>query len=410
MKKTFVLSIVLVLAVMLTSLPMIGCDSKLVPFVPSQADQKTLKDLPSDFQIQSQAWQKLQQYYVDSKQLDPTKISQGAVRGMVAAVGDPYTDYYSPEELKSTMIQLTGKFQGIGATIEKKNNYIVIVAPIPDSPADKAGLKTGDIILKIDGLSTEGMNSDVASQKIRGTSGTKVTLSIAREGNKEPFDVTITRDDIKMVSIKSEMHGQVAYIRIQQFISPTSDDFNAALTKVLASGAKGVILDLRDNPGGILEQAIDVASQFLVRGIVVKVVDKNGTESVLKVKSGGLATDLPVVVLINGGSASASEIVAGALQDNERAKLAGIKSFGKASVQQVVTLDDGSGIKITTAHYYTPNGVLISGKGLTPDYPTDLLGDNLTKWADGYVNNLIAGQPVEAPPAPAPKADATAAQ
>ncbi|MGD0856125.1 MAG: S41 family peptidase [Dehalococcoidia bacterium] len=399
MKKTFILSIVMTLAVLATSLPMIGCESK---FIPSAADQKTLQNLPTQFQIQSQAWQKLQEYYVDSKQLDPAKISQGAVRGMVEAVGDPYTDYYTPQEYQSTMIQLTGVFQGIGATIEKKNNYIVIVAPIPDSPAEKAGLKTGDIILKIDGTSTEGMNSDVASSKIRGDSGTKVTLSIGREGTKEPFDVVITRGEIKMDSVKSEMFGQVAYIKIQQFILPTTDDFKAAITKALADGAKGVILDLRDNPGGILTQAVEVASQFLVRGIVVKVVDKNGTESVQKVISGGMAPDLPIVVLINGGSASASEIVAGALQDNDRAKLAGIKSFGKASVQNIVKLDDGSAIKITTAHYYTPNGTLISGKGLTPDYPTDLLGDNLTKWAEGYVNNMIAGQPVVAPPAPAP--------
>jgi len=403
MKKTFILSFLLTVAVLMTSLPMIGCDSK---FIPSEADKKTLQNLPSQFQIESQAWQKLQEYYVDQKQLDANKISQGAVRGMVQAVGDPYTDYYTPQEYQSTMIQLTGVFQGIGATIEKKNNYIVIVAPMSDSPAEKAGLKTGDIILKIDGQSTEGMNSDVASQKIRGTAGTRVTLTIGREGQREPFEVTLTRQEIKMDSVKTEMRGQVAYIKIQQFILPTTDDFKAALTKDLGNGAKGVILDLRDNPGGILTQAIDVASQFLTRGIVVKVVDKNGTESVQKVKSGGLATDLPIIVLINGGSASASEIVAGALQDNERAKLAGIKSYGKASVQNIVKLDDGSAMKITTAHYYTPNGKLITGTGLAPDYPTDLLGDNLTKWAEGYLNDTIAGTPIVAPPAPATAAAA----
>jgi len=399
MKKTLVLSIVLSLAIVMTSLPMMGCDSK---FVINEADKKTLQNLPSQFQIQAQAWQKLQEYYVDSKALDPTKISQGAVRGMVEGVGDPYTDYYTPQEFQSTMIQLTGVFTGIGATIEKKNNYIIIVAPISDSPAEKAGLKPGDYILKINGESTENMNSDVASQKIRGQSGTTVTLSIGREGVKEPFDVTLTRQEIKMDSVKLEMRGDVAYIKIAQFITPTGDDFRAALNKALSSGAKGIILDLRNNPGGILTQAVDVSSQFLTRGIVVKVVDKNGTESVQRVQAGGVATDIPLIVLINAGSASASEIVAGALHDNERAKLAGIKSFGKASVQNIVKLDDGSAMKITTAHYYTPNGTLISGKGLTPDYPTDLLGDNLTIWAQGYLDHVIAGEPVVAPPAPAP--------
>jgi len=401
MKKNFVLGIVMILAVLVAGLPMMGCDS---PFVPSKADSQMLQDLPADFQIQSQAWQKIQEYYVDQKDLDPKKIAQGAVRGMVQAVGDPYTDYYTPSEYQSTMINLTGVFSGIGATIEKKNNYIVVVAPISDSPAEKAGLKTGDVILKINGESTEGMNSDVAASKIRGTAGTTVKLSIGREGEKEAFDVTITRGEIRMDSVKSEMKGDVAYIKISQFILPTTDDFKAALSKAMANGAKGVILDLRDNPGGILTQAIDISSQFLVRGIVVKIIDKNGTESVQKVKSGGMATNLPVIVLINGGSASASEIVAGALQDNERAKLAGSKSYGKASVQNVVKLDDGSAIKITTAHYYTPNGTLISKKGLTPDYPTSLLGDNLTKWAEGYIDDMVAGKTIEVPPAPLPVA------
>ncbi|MBN1375312.1 MAG: S41 family peptidase [Dehalococcoidia bacterium] len=395
MNKSFVLNIVMMLAVLFTSLPMIGCD---VPFVPSEADKETLKDLPTEFQIQSEAWQKLQQYYVDQDELDPTKISQGAVRGMVQAVGDPYTDYYSPQEYQSTMIGLTGVFQGIGATIEKKSGYIAIVAPIAGSPAEQAGLQTGDLILKVNGESTEGMNADVAAQMIRGPAGTKVTLTIGREGERDTFDVDIVRSEIKMDSVKSDMRGDVAYISISQFILPTKDDFKVALQKALDDGARGLILDLRGNPGGILTQAIDVASQFLIRGIVVKVIDKNGTEAVQKVKAGGIATDLPLIVLINKGSASASEIVAGALRDNERAKLAGEKSYGKASVQNIVKLQDDSAIKITTAHYYTPNGTLISGKGLTPDYPTSLVGDNLTKWAEGYIDAMIAGKPVEVPP------------
>lgn len=409
MKTSHILNIVLVAALLVMSIPLAGCApgtesgilQSLFPaekHVPSETDRKTLQDLPPGFMELSEAYRKLQENYVDKSQLDPAKLAQGALRGMVDAVGDPYTEYYTPENFSSTMIQLTGLYQGIGAYISKKDSNIVIIAPMPGSPAEEAGIKSGDYILKIDGKSTEGMNSDEASQLMRGQAGTKVSLSIGREGLKEPIEIVVTRNEIRVDSVKSEMYGDMAYIKIQQFILPTQSDFEKALRTSLDKGAKGIILDLRDNPGGILTEAIEVASQFLTRGIVVKVVDKNGIETVQKVKAGGVATKVPVIVLVNGGSASASEIVAGALQDNERAKLAGSKTFGKASVQNIVKLQDGSAIKITTAHYYTPNGTLISEKGLTPDYPTDLLGDNLTKWAEGYLSRVIAGQPVEAPP------------
>ena len=401
-KNNLVLSVVLSIAVILMAMPLAGCDTK---FIPSAADQKTLQDLPSQFLELGDAWQKIQANYVERGKLDPVKMAQGAIRGMVEAVGDPYTEYYSPQSYQSTMIELTGLYQGIGAYIGKKDKQIVVIAPMPGSPAESAGIKSGDMILKIDGLSTEQLNTDEASQKIRGQAGTKVVLLLFRTGDKEPFEVSVVRSDIRVDSVKSEMRGDLAYIRIQQFILPTTDDFKKALQDSFDKGAKGLILDLRDNPGGILDQAIDISSQFLVRGIVVKIVDKDGLETVQKVKPGGMAKDIPVIVLMNGGSASASEIVAGALQDNGRAKLAGEQSFGKASVQNIVKLDDGSAIKITIAHYYTPNGTLISGKGLTPDYKSDLKGDDLVKWAEEYLHKLIANQPVTAPsqaPVPVP--------
>ena len=394
-KNDFVLSVVLAIAVIFMALPMAGCDTK---FIPGAADQKTLQDLPPQFLELSEAWQKIQANYVERGKLDPVKMAQGAIRGMVDAVGDPYTEYYSPQSYQSTMIELTGLYQGIGAYIGKnKDKQIVIIAPMPGSPAENAGIKSGDMILKIDGVSTEQLNTDEASQKIRGKAGTKVVLSLFRTGDKEPFEVSVVRGDIRVDSVKAEMRGDLAYIRIQQFILPTTGDFKKALQDSFDKGAKGLILDLRDNPGGILDQAIDIASQFLVRGIVVKIVDKDGLETVQKVKPGGMAKDIPVIVLINGGSASASEIVAGALQDNERARLAGEKSFGKASVQNIVKLDDGSAIKITTAHYYTPNGTLISETGLKPDYKSDLKGDELVKWAEEYLHKVITNQPVPAP-------------
>jgi len=394
MKKTFVLSLVLTLAVLLTSLPMLACDTI---FIPSEADNKVLQGLPPEFKSISQAWKLVQDNYVDKTKLDPVKMAQGAIRGMVDAVGDPYTEYFSPQSLESSMADYTGIYQGIGAVIGKKDKQIVIVAPMPGSPAEAAGLKAGDMVLKINGESTGQLNTEEASLKIRGAAGSSVALLIYREGDKEPFEVKLTRREIKMDSVKYEMRGQLAYIRIQQFMLPTTSDFKSALVDSYKQGAKGIILDLRDNPGGLLSEAVDIASQFLTRGIAVKIVDKDGLETIQKVKPGGIAKDLPVIVLVNGGSASASEIVAGALQDNGRAKLAGEKTFGKASVQNFVKLADGSAIKLTVAHYYTPNGTLISGTGLTPDYPLKLQDEELIKWAEDYLNNIISSQPAPVP-------------
>ena len=395
MKRRLAMGILLVLAMLVTSLPMLACDSK---FMPGEADKKVLQGLPPEFLSISQAWNLVQKNYVDKTKLDSVKMAQGAIRGMVEAVGDPYTEYFSPQSLESTMADYTGLYQGIGAYIGKKDKQIVIIAPMPGSPAESAGLTSGDMILKINGDSTEQMNTEEASLKIRGPAGSDVTLLVYREGDKEPFELKLTRREIKMDTVKYEMRGQLAYIRIQQFMVPTTDDFKKALVESYNNGAKGIILDLRDNPGGLLSEAIDIASQFLSRGIAVKIVDKDGLETVQKVKPGGIAKDLPVIVLVNGGSASASEIVAGALQDNGRAKLAGAKTFGKASVQNFIKLDDGSAIKVTIAHYYTPNGTFISGTGLTPDYPTSLKDQELIKWAEQYLNAVIASQPVPVPP------------
>lgn len=387
--KRQLLNIFLAAILFILVIPATGCETK---YVPSEADQKAVQGLPSEFLMLGQAWQLLQKNFVDKSKLDPLKMAQGAIRGMVEATGDPYTEYYTPQSYQSTMVELTGVYQGIGAYLGKKDKQIVIIAPMKGSPAEEAGLKAGDIILKIDGESTELMNSDDASTKIRGKAGTTVVLSIGRQGEKQALEIKVERRQIRVDSVTSEMNGQIAHITIQQFILPTTSDFKKALQEASDKGAKGIILDLRNNPGGILDQAVEVASQFLQRGIVVKVVDKDGNEVVQKVRSGGLAPDIPLIVLVNEGSASASEIVAGALQDNQRAKLAGTKTFGKASVQNIVKMNDGSAIKITTAHYYTPNGQVISGVGLKPDYPSELKDAELVKWAEEYLNKIIADQ------------------
>jgi len=392
MNKKLIFNIVLAAALFLMMIPAAGCDSE---YVPSDADKKAVEGLPSEFLMLGQAWQLLQKNFVDKSKLDPLKMAQGAIRGMVQATGDPYTEYYTPQSYQSTIVELTGVYQGIGAYIGKKDKQIVIIAPMKGSPAEEAGIKAGDIILKIDGESTELMNTDDASTKIRGKAGTTVALVMYRQGATEPLEFSVERREIHVDSVTSEMKGQIAHIKIQQFILPTTNDFKKELETAFSQGARGVILDLRNNPGGILDQAVEVASQFLLRGIVVKVVDKDGKETVHKVRPGGTAINIPMIVLVNEGSASASEIVAGALQDNQRAKLAGSKTFGKASVQNIVKMNDGSAIKITTAHYFTPNGQMISGTGLTPDYPSELKDDELVKWAEDYLNKIIAEQPAE---------------
>jgi len=386
LKTSKILGIILVVIMLSALIPLAGCESK---FLPGESDNKTLGGLPPEFLMLSQAWQILQKDYVDKSKLDPVKMAQGAVRGMIDAVGDPYTAYVSPDSHKLEMSGLLGKYQGIGAYIGKKDKNIVITAPIAGSPAEKAGLKAGDAILKINGESTELLSTAEAALKIQGPAGTPVTLTIGRLGTVEPFDKEIVRGEIKLESIKSEMRGDVAYIKIQQFVDSSNEDLKLALQDALKKGAKGLILDLRNNPGGLLNQAVDIASQFLLRGIVVKVVDSEGNERPYMVKPGGLARDLPVIVLVNEGSASASEILAGALQANDRAKLAGQKTFGKGSVQVIRQMDDGSAIHVTIAKFYTPAGKVINEVGLTPDFVLELKDDALVKWAEDYLNKLL---------------------
>ncbi|MCX6004245.1 MAG: S41 family peptidase [Chloroflexi bacterium] len=405
-KKMILMSrIMLPVMVILMVLPFSGCDTlkmisgEAAKYVPGEADQKTLQALPPEFLMLSQAWQIVQKDYVDKSKLDPVKLAQGAVRGMVEAIGDPYTAYVPPDAHKLEMAGLTGKYQGIGAYISKKDKLIVIQAPMPGSPAEKAGLKPGDAILKINDESTELLSSTEAALKIQGPAGTVVKLTIGRQGVTEPFDKEIVRQEIKVDSVTSEMKGDIAYVKIQQFVDSTNADFQSALLKAANNGAKGIILDLRNNPGGLLSQAIDISSQFLLRGMVVKVMDAEGNERPYMVKPGGVAKDIPVVVLVNGGSASASEIVAGALQANGRAKLAGTKTFGKGSVQVIRNMDDGSAIHVTIAKFYTPTGQAINGVGLTPDFVlADLKDDDLVKWAEDYLNKQISVEPVPATP------------
>lgn len=300
--------------------------------------------------------------------LDQTKLAQGLKAGLVSAAGDPYTEYFNPTDAKAFNNELAGSITGIGAELgTDADNNIVIVSPLSGYPAEKAGLKPKDIIAAVDSKPTQGMSVDAVVSKIRGNEGTKVTLTIVR-GSAKPFDVSITRQKITIPSVKYQEDGNIGYLKISQFGPDTVDLANKAAQEFKDKGVKGVVLDLRGDPGGYLTGAVNVSSLWLDKGKTV-VQERRGSTVVSTEYATGndLLKGLPTVVLIDGGSASASEITAGALRDNGAATLVGVKSFGKGSVQQVENLPDGSELKVTIARWFTPDGKNIDKQGITPD-------------------------------------------
>ena len=335
--------------------------------VATPTEDPTRADFEQRLSVFSQAVKLVEDEFYDKQALQNPEVVYGAIRGLIEPLGDPYTSFVNPREAEIQGEDLSGKFDGIGAEIEVKDNRLLIVAPQQGTPAERAGLRPGDHITRIDGKPTDGLSATDAVALIRGPRGTAVVLTIAREGVAAPFDVCVVRDEIKLKYVAWEMLPDgLAYLRLTSFGEVTTDFVNA-LREIRKQQARGLILDLRSNPGGYLEVAIDVASQFLDRGIVLKQQERSGEPQKYPVKPGGLTTDTPMVVLVNHGSASASEIVAGALQDYRRATLIGETTFGKGSVQKVHTLSDKSSLRVTTAHWLTPNGREINQKGLEPD-------------------------------------------
>ncbi|MGD0283711.1 MAG: S41 family peptidase [Dissulfurispiraceae bacterium] len=321
--------------------------------------------------------------YVD--EVKTKDLITGAIKGMVSSL-DPHSGYMPPEAFKDLQVETKGEFGGLGIQIGLKDSLLTVIAPIDDTPAYRAGIKAGDKIIKIAGESTKDMELESAVAKMRGPKGTSIVLSIFREGWTEPKDFSIVRDIIKIKSVKPKMlESSIGYIKLSQFQESTSDDLSAALASLKKKGMASIILDLRNDPGGLLNSAVDVAEQFLPpKKLVVYIKGRTGEK--IEYNTEGAKpyfTDMPMVVLVNQGSASASEIVAGALKDWKRAIIIGTQTFGKGSVQSLIPLSDGSGLRLTTAKYYTPNGTSIQNIGITPDIIVKLTAK------DGAVNHMV---------------------
>jgi carboxyl-terminal processing protease len=302
------------------------------------------------------------------KEIDQKKVINGAINGMVESLDDPYSDYMSNEEAESFHGSISSSFEGIGAEIQEKDGHIIIVSPIKGSPAEKAGLKPNDMIMSVNGKSLQGMNSTQAVTLIRGKKGTKVELSIQRPGTAAPMTVPIVRDEIPIETVYGEMVGDgIAKVQITSFSSNTSKELVEKLNELNGKGMKGLVLDLRQNPGGLLDQAISISSMFVPKGkLILKVEDRNGKIKEYPSQNEG-NPNLPLVVLIDKGSASASEILSAAVKESAGVKLVGEKSFGKGTVQTASDFKDGSNLKFTTAKWLTPNGNWIHKKGIEPD-------------------------------------------
>jgi len=335
--------------------------------------------------VVEEVWDLIFNDYVDRDELDTAALGEGAIEGMLDALDDPYSSYMDPESFELSWSGIEGKFQGIGAYVSMKDDKITIIAPITGSPADKAGIRAGDIILGIDGDSTEDMTLNEAVLRIRGPEGTTVRILVLHLDETEPEELEIVRAEIEISSVYLEMMDDIAYIYISNFTERTDEELEPVLDSISREAATGIILDLRSNPGGLLTSVVDVTSRFIQKGVVLYAEDNRGNTESFKVKENVRKTELPMVVLTDNYTASASEVLSGALQDYNRAVIAGTVTYGKGSVNTLYTLQDGSGVYITTHRWLTPNGKLIEGKGITPDY--ELKEEDAIEWALDYLKN-----------------------
>ncbi len=354
---------------------------KSLPIISRLINQESSRTKDVDFALFWQVWAKLNDKYVDKNKLDPQKLVYGAIEGMVNTAGDPYTVFFEPVVSKKFQEEIAGQFGGVGIEVGKKGGILTVIAPVKDTPAFKAGIKAGDKILKIDSKSTADMAIDEAVNMIRGKMGTKVVLTIATIGQKGTKDIALIRDAIKIPTVEWKLiNDHIAYIQVFSFNENVDSLFKDAAQEILKSKADSIILDLRNNPGGLLDSAINLAGWFLDKdSLVTSEVFGNGTKNDFKTDGNAAFKTYRVAILINGGSASASEILSGALHDDRQTKLVGEKSFGKGSVQELEHFEGGSSLKVTVAKWLTPAGISISEKGIEPDVKIELTEEDVKK-------------------------------
>ncbi len=358
-----------------------------------KGDPEDKKPKDVSFDIFWEAWKEMDKKFVDKEKLDSQERVYGAVKGMVEASGDPHSVFLNPEEAKYFNSGINGSFEGIGAELGIKDEILTVIAPIDGMPAKKAGIRAGDKIIKIDGELSSDFTIDEAVKKIRGKKGTEVVLTVIHDGGEDGVeDITIVRGKIEITSIEYENKGGgIGYIRIKRFSEDTDKEFNKALVNAIADGSKGLIIDVRSNPGGLLDVTLKILSNFIPRGeVAVRGRDRNNKEELYRVYNGvEEQMEVPIVVLIDEGSASSSEIVAGALRDLKGSLLVGKKTFGKGSIQTVHDFRDGSMMKITIEKWFTPSGHSIDGVGLEPDVEVEVTKEDFEQEKDPQLDRAI---------------------
>lgn len=345
----------------------------------------------ADFNLYWQVWDLIKGNYLRADKLDNQELIYGSAKGLVQALDDPYSVFLEPKEAKQFENDISGSFSGIGAEIGVKGDYIVVISPLKDSPAEKAGLRAGDKILEVDDNSTANLSLQEAVNLIRGPKGSKVTLTVLSNGDDKPHKIEIIRDKINIPTVSWEMkENNIAHVQLFNFNEKAAQRFAKSLNQALAAGAQGIVLDLRNNPGGFLEVAVAIAGIFIEPGKEVVAEEFSSGEKVsFKARDNPVLKDFPMVILVNKGSASASEILAGALKYYKKTPVIGQKTFGKGTVQELKKLPDGSSLKITVAHWVLPDGTIIEGNGITPDYEVKLTEKDIESGKDSQLQKAI---------------------